>query len=101
MSWKFKKKKKPLSYADQQFVNRLIADAKAKRKTLHGYAILKRKESYADVKLSGVFKDIDELKRCANEFVQMLCEISKKHWEVLEIAQNGIEVYDDDKNSII
>lgn len=101
MSQKFKKKKKPLSYADQRFVNKLIADAKAKRKTLRGYAILKRKGSYADVKLSGVFKDIDELKHCANEFAQMLYEISKKQWEVLEIAQNGIEVYDDDKNSII
>ena len=73
----------------------LIESAKAKRKTMRGYAILKRDGAYADYKMSGVFKDMDELKQCANDFAQKLSEKSDKKWKVLEVVQNGIEVCDD------
>ena len=68
MAWKPKKKTKPLSYAEQQFVKKLIEDAKAKRKTMRGYAILKHKDASIDFKMSGIFKDLDELKQCADDF---------------------------------
>lgn len=99
MAWKAKKKKKPLSYAEQQFVKKLIEDAKAKIKTLRGYAILKRDNASADFKMSGVFKDLDELKQCANDFAQKLSEKRNKTWRVLEIVQNGTEIIDVNDNN--
>lgn len=98
MAWKAKKKKKPLSYAEQQFVKKLIEDAKAKIKTLRGYAILKRDGASVDFKMSGVFKDLDELKQCANDFAQKLNEKRNNTWRVLEIVQNGTEIIDVDDN---
>lgn len=63
---------------------------------MRGYAIIKKTGSKTDVKISGVFKDLDELKQCTNEFVQMLNERSNNKWTVLEITQSGYEAYADD-----
>lgn len=98
MAWKTKKKQKKLSYAEQQFVKKLIEDAKAKRKTLRGYAVLKRKGSEQDLKINGMWRDINELTECANSFAQKLCEISGKKWEVLEVIELKNTVYEDDEN---
>ena len=99
MAWKPKKKKhKPLSYAEQQFVKKLIEDAKAKRKTLRGHAIIKLDGQKQDVKISGTFKDEDELKQCANEFAQLLSKKSGKTWNVVEIVKNSVEACDDDND---
>ena len=96
MAWKPKKKPKPLSYAEQQFVKNLIESTKAKCKTMRGYAILKRDGAQADYKMSGVFKDIDELKQCADNFAQDLSKKSGKKWRVLEVMQNGVETGEED-----
>ena len=98
MAWKPKKKPKQLSYAEQQFVKKLIEDAKAKRKTMRGYAVLKRKGSEQDLKINGMWRDINELTECANSFAQKLCETSGKKWEVLEVIELKNTVYEDDEN---
>lgn len=95
MAWKPKKKPKQLSYADQQFVKKLIEDAKAKRKTMRGYAVLKRDGAEQDLKIGGMWRDIDELTECANNFAQQLCAISKKKWKVLEVIELKNAVYEE------
>ena len=66
---------------------------------MRGYAILKRDGAQADFKLSGTFKDIDELKQCANSFAQKLNEVSGKTWRVLEVMQNGTSEDVDEANN--
>lgn len=97
MAWKPKKKKKTLSYADQLAVKKLIEDAKAKRKTLRGYAILKRDGAKQDLKMSGMFKDADELDECAKKLAEELSKVSGKHWEVVEVEVLNNAVYEDDE----
>lgn len=97
MAWRPKKKPKKLSYAEQQFVKKLLEDTKAKRKSWRGYAVLKRKGASTELKLSGLWQDIDELKRCVASFAESLCKASGKKWEVLEVIDANA-VYDDCKN---
>lgn len=95
MAWKSKKRQKKLSYADQQFVKKLIEDAKAKRKTMRGYALLKREGSSQDLKMNGMWRDINELRECANSFAQKLCDISGNKWEVIEVIELKNAVYEE------
>ena len=67
MAWKPKKKAKPLSYAEQQFVKKLVEDSKAKHKTWRGYAVLDYDSAEADLKISGSWRDIDEQRHCAKQ----------------------------------
>ena len=99
MAWKPKKKQKLLSYAEQQFVKKLIEDAKAKRKTMRGYAVLKRDGSQQDLKISGMWRDIDELTECASSFAQQLCTVSKKNWKVLEVIELKNAVYENSESA--
>lgn len=95
MAWKPKKKPKKLSYEDQQAVNKLIEDAKAKRKTMRGYAVLKREGSKQDLKISGLWRDIDELKECTSSFAKKLNELGGKKWSVIEVVELKNVVYED------
>lgn len=97
MAWKPKKKPKKLSYSEQQFVKKLIEDAKAKRKTLRGYAVLKRDGAKQDLKINGMFKDADELNECARSFAEELCRISGKSWKVIEVEVLSNAVYEDEE----
>lgn len=76
-------------------MKKLIENAKAKRKTMRGYAVLKREGSKQDVKVSGVWRDIDELTECAASFAQQLCAFSKKKWKVIEVVELKNAVYED------
>ena len=95
MAWKSKKKPKKLSYEDQQAVKKLIEDAKAKRKTMRGYAVLKRDGSTQDLKINGLWRDIDELKECASSFADKLNEAGDKKWSVIEVVELKNTVYED------
>lgn len=98
MAWKSKKKPKKLSYADLQFVKKLIEDSKAKRKSLRGYAVLKRTGSDQDLKISGSFKDEIELHECAKSFAEELCRISSKKWNVIEVQVLSNVVHEDEND---
>lgn len=94
----FKKKRKPLSYDEQQFVKKLLEGSKEKKKTLKGYVILKKNGSMHDVKMSGYFKDVDELNAYANALKDELHKIDEK-WCISEIATiENNSVYEDDAN---
>lgn len=94
MAWKPKKKAKPLSYAEQQFVKKLVEDSKTKHKTWRGYAVLDYDGAKAGLKISGSWRDIDELKQCADEFAETLRKASSKKWKVVEVVDVNA-VYDE------
>ena len=86
MNWKQNNKKtKKLSYAEQQELEKRLEATKAVRKTLRGYAILQRQGSKQDFKLSGTFKDENELRKTVDDFMHALCEVSGKEWTLLEV----------------
>ena len=66
---------------------------------MRGYAVLKRDGAEQDLKIGGMWQDIDELAECANSFAQQLCAISKKKWKVLEVIELKNAVYEDSENA--
>lgn len=65
---------------------------------MRGYAVLKREGGTQDLKMNGMWRDINELRECAAGFAQKLCEVSGKKWEVAKVIELNSIVYEDDRN---
>jgi len=85
----FKKKKPPvLSREEREGIKKRLAEYAARKKTLKGYALLKKKGSKQDVKLSGTFKDHAELDKYVEDYVtEMNKSAGESLWEVLSVHE--------------
>lgn len=90
MSTFFKKKKKApvLSREEREGIAKRLAEYAARKKTLKGYALLKKKDSKQDVKISGTFKDRAELDKYVEDQVDAMNKSAGADlWEVVSVHE--------------
>jgi hypothetical protein len=90
MSKSFKKKKKApvLSREEREGIAKRLAEYAARKKTLKGYAFLKKKESKQDVKISGSFKDRAELDKFVEDYVVAMNKSAGADlWKVISVHE--------------
>lgn len=85
----FKKKKPPvLSREEREGIKKRLAEYAARKKTLKAYAVLRKKKSEQDVKLSGVFKDRAELDKYVEDYIAAMNKSAGEPlWEVLSVHE--------------
>ena len=101
----FKKKKPPvLSREEREGIKKRLAEYAARKKTLKAYALLRKKKSEQDVKLSGVFKDRAELDKCVEDYIAAMNKSAGEPlWEVLsvyEIMPDKTEIDEESKDNL-